>query len=80
MGRLMRCGGLRRSGGYGLRYRVGWRCGRRGVTGDPKAIVVRGVFAEPYVVRGDVVIREQLDEFVEGLEVLNRLGWGVCAD
>ena len=49
------------------------------LTGDPRAIVVRCVFAEPYTVRGDAVISEDLDAFLNGLETLYRLGGGHAA-
>jgi Na+-transporting NADH:ubiquinone oxidoreductase subunit A len=43
---------------------------------EPKAIVVRCVYAEPYVARGSDIIGDDVDAFTNGLEFLSRLGGG----
>jgi len=43
---------------------------------EPKAIVVRCVYAEPFVARGSDIIGANVDAFTNGLEVLCRLGGG----
>ncbi len=43
---------------------------------EPKAIVVRCVYAEPFVAPGAEIIRADLDGFINGLEILNHLAGG----
>jgi len=43
---------------------------------DPQLVVVPCVFAEPHVLRGDLVIQRDLDAFIDGLEILGALAGG----
>ena len=43
---------------------------------DPRLVIVRCVFAEPHVQRGELILRKELDLFLRGLEILGRLAGG----
>jgi Na+-transporting NADH:ubiquinone oxidoreductase subunit A len=46
---------------------------------DPKAIIVRCVFAEPHLPRGADLIRHNLDAFIDGLKIIQKMGGGYAS-
>ncbi|MHC4873408.1 MAG: 4Fe-4S dicluster domain-containing protein [Planctomycetota bacterium] len=46
---------------------------------DPKAIIVRCVFAEPHLPRGADLIRHNLDAFIDGLKIIQKMSGGYAS-